>query len=101
MFGEVSFTALSEEDMEELIKKLQKKYGKSIKFESVVNEAKKFGNWSVTREDENQIKLVNQNTLDDLYVHKSKGKFEISYKGNRIIKPSLKQAMNSVLKLDR
>lgn len=70
------------------------------KFESVVNEAKKFGNWSVTREDENQIKLVNQNTLDDLYVHKSKGKFEISYKGKRIIKPSLKQIMVSVLKLD-
>lgn len=68
-------------------------------FNESVNEAKKFGDWSVTREDENQIKLVNQNTMDDLYVHKSNGKFEVSYKKRRIVQPSLKQVMISVLKL--
>ena len=68
-----------------------------------VNEAKKFGDWLVTREDEKfgtkHIKLVNQNTMDDLYVYKSNGKFEVSYKKRRIVKPSLKQVMISVLKL--
>jgi Ca2+-binding EF-hand superfamily protein len=64
----------------------------------------RFGDWSVTREDVNSIKLVNQETMDDILVHKTDNsrlqKYETSYKKRRIIQPSLKQLMASVIKLD-
>ena len=64
----------------------------------------RFGDWSVTREDANSIKLVNQETMDDILVHKTDNsrlqKYETSYKKRRIIQPSLKKLMDSVIKLD-
>jgi len=63
----------------------------------------RFGDGSVTQEDEHTIKLVNQETMEDLYVHKSVkgGLLSTSYKKRRILqKKTLKDIMSAVQKLD-
>lgn len=66
-------------------------------YEGVVG--KRFGNWAVTREDEHKIKLVNQDTMDELYVHKEGNKYSASYKRSGISDTSLQKVMDKVLKL--
>ena len=101
----------SEDDMEKLYDRLGKMLGKGkIKSKSVVvatesldesQNGKKFGDWAVTREDDHKIKLVNQTTMDELYVHKENNgrKYSASWKKRGIEGSSLKKVMDSVLKL--
>ena len=60
----------------------------------------RFGEWSVTREDEHSIKLVNQETMDDLYVHKDGSKFSASWKKLGVEDKSLKRVMDKIIKID-
>lgn len=66
-----------------------------------LNENKRFGDWSLTHADEHTRKMVNQSTMDTIYVHIDGNKYEVSYKGRRIIQPSLKLAMDRVIALDK